>query len=207
MNMIDWMSFVEKVAVIFAAIAAMYGVDSWKREARWKRKYDMKEEVLSLFYEARDAIEIIRNPFSSTAEGKTRKTTGYETKEIKRILDQAYVVSERYDKNKDVFVNLRKRKYRFMAIYGNAQSKSFDEIHVVIHEIFMAASVLGQYYWQPRDRASMTDEQAKIHLADMQEKEAIFWAGWKKPDPIRERVDKIIENIEQACSNKYNDKY
>jgi hypothetical protein len=104
--MIDWLSFVEKMAVIFAAIAAMYGVDSWKRETTWKRKNEIKEEVLSLFYEARDAIEIIRNPFSSTEEGKTRKSTGYETDEIKRVLDQAYIVFERYDKIKDVFTNL-----------------------------------------------------------------------------------------------------
>jgi hypothetical protein len=66
----------------------------------------------------------------------------------------------------------------------------------------MAASMLGRYYWQPQDRTSMTDEKMQAHLADMREKEAIFWAGGKNPDPIRERIGKIIENIEQVCSNK-----
>ncbi len=200
--MIDWLSFVEKLAVIFAAVAAMYGVDSWKREATWKRKNVIKEEVLSLFYEVRDAIEYIRNPFSSTEEGKTRKSTGKETEEEKKILDRAYTVFERYENKKVVFTNLRKRKYRFMAIYGNVQSKPFDDIYIVMNEIFLSASMLGQYYWQQKDRNSMTNEEKKTHLADLREKEAILWAGYKVPDTIRDRVDKIIENIEQVCSNK-----
>ncbi len=89
---------IKVVAVVIASFVAIFGITSWRREAKWKRKYELAEEVLSLFYEVRERIESIRSPFSNTQEGKTRKRGENENGEVAEILDNAYVVFERYEK-------------------------------------------------------------------------------------------------------------
>ena len=63
----------KSISIIIASGVAIYGINSWRREIKWKRKYELAEETLSLFYEVQDAISIIRSPFVSVSEGKTRK--------------------------------------------------------------------------------------------------------------------------------------
>lgn len=49
---IDWNLFfdvIKSLSIIIASIVAIYGINSWRREAKWKRKYELAEEVLSLF--------------------------------------------------------------------------------------------------------------------------------------------------------------
>ena len=59
MNFLD---IVESIAVILASLFAIHGINSWRREMKEKRKYEVAEEVLALFYEARDKISLIRMP-------------------------------------------------------------------------------------------------------------------------------------------------
>jgi hypothetical protein len=63
----------ESVSIIIAAIVAIKGIDSWRRELRGSKEVELSEQVLALFYECRDNIRFIRNPFSHSDEGSTRK--------------------------------------------------------------------------------------------------------------------------------------
>lgn len=58
----------DSISVMIASWAAIWGINSWRREAQWKRKYDLAEEVLSLFYESRDKIRFIRSPIVFSEE-------------------------------------------------------------------------------------------------------------------------------------------
>ena len=58
------------------------------------------------------------------------------------ILDQAYIVFERYQKREKLFAELRSIKYRFMAAFGSANGQPFDEFGKVINEIFSSARIL-----------------------------------------------------------------
>ena len=63
----------EAGAVISACWAIVSGIGAWKREFIGKRKIELAEAVLSKFFEVKDAVAFIRNPFSTSEEGKSRQ--------------------------------------------------------------------------------------------------------------------------------------
>src|SRR5271169_357821 len=102
----------QSVSVIFACLSIILGVDAWRREYIGKRKIELAEDVLTLFYQARDAIRRIRNPFGHQGEGQSRKPGEYETPEQKEFRDNAHAAFERYEKERDVFNKLDVIRYR-----------------------------------------------------------------------------------------------
>ncbi len=116
---------IQAVSLIVAAWTAIYGINAWRNEFVGKRRIELAEEVLVGFYEARDVIRIIRNPFGHVGEGSTRQAADGEPSEMKQILDNAYVVFERYEKHKEVFNRLQSLRYRFMAQFGADAARPF----------------------------------------------------------------------------------
>lgn len=96
----DILQVIKSIGVIIASGVAVLGINSWRREAKWKRKYELAEEVLSNFYEAYHAIQIIRSPFGFGHEGSSRPKQDSETKEESQIYNQAYISRERFERNK-----------------------------------------------------------------------------------------------------------
>lgn len=186
----------KNISVILAALALISGIRAWKREFIGKRKIKLAEETLMLFYQAKDAIREIRNPFGRIDEGNTRKKADHETEEETKILNKAYVVFERYQKREEVFNKLQSIRYRFMAQFGRDTEKPFLELYGVRNNIFMAAHTLGMDYWQ---RQGMVDIESKVYkkqLDEMAKYEAIFWFKGEKRDEIGPRVEKIINQVE-----------
>lgn len=188
------------VSVAIAALAFVAGINAWRREFVGKRRIELAENVLALFYEAQDAIREIRNPFGFVGEGSTRKRSDLEREEEARILDQAYVVFERAQKREKLFAELRSIKYRFMATFGAQTSESFDEINMIMNEIFSAAHILGTFYWKRQGHVQMSEEEFNNHLEQMQKYEAIFWSHSDRRDEITPRVQRAVEKIESITS-------
>jgi hypothetical protein len=184
------------ISVAIAALAFVVGVNAWRREFVGKRRIELAENVLALFYEAQDAIREIRNPFSFVGEGETRKRSEHESEDEARILDNAYVVFERYQKRERLFAELRSMKYRFMATFGSNAGEPFVEINMIINEIFSAANILGTYYWKRQGRVRMSEEEFQKHLEQMNKYEAIFWSHTTREDEIGPRVQSAVEKIE-----------
>ena len=201
---IDWnliFDILKSVSIIIASGAALYGINSWRRETKWKRKYELAEETLSLFYEVQDAISIIRNPLGSVDEGKTRKRGENERKEDSEILDSAYTVIERFEKNKVPFFKLRAIKYRFIALFGKESEKPFNEIVKLTNKIMTVSGFLGRRYWKDQGQRNLTDEQFEEHLKKMQEYESIIWEGYyEENDSIKEKLEQIINEMEAVCN-------
>ena len=187
---------ITSISVAIAAISFVVGVSAWKREFVGKRRIELAESVLALFYEAEDAIREIRNPFSFGGEGNTRKRAEGEREEESRLLDQAYVVFERYEKREKLFAQLRSMKYRVMASFGASAGEPFNELNIAINKIFMAARMLGSHYWPRQGRARMGEKEFQKHLEKLQEYEAVFWFMGEKTDQIGPRVRKAVEGIE-----------
>lgn len=187
---------ITSVSVTVAAIAFVTGVFAWKREFVGKRRIDLAESVLALFYEAEDAIREIRNPFSFGGEGNTRKRSEHEREEESHLLDEAYVVIERYQKREQLFAQLRSMKYRFMATCGAVAGEPFDELTKVLNEIFIAAQVLSRY-WPRRGRGSMTPDAFQI----MQSQEAVFWYMGDEKDAIGPRVRSAVQKVEAIANS------
>jgi len=92
---------IQNISIIVASAVAVWGINSWRREAKWKRKYEVAEEVLSLFYECREKFQVIRSPFGYEGEGKTRKRSEQATPEETARLDSAYVFLSDMKKKKN----------------------------------------------------------------------------------------------------------
>jgi hypothetical protein len=187
---------ITSISVAIAAISFVSGVSAWKREFIGKRQIELAESVLAMFYESEDAIREIRNPFSFTGEGKSRKRADYEREEESQLLDQAYVVFERYQKREKLFAELRSMKYRFMAAFGSQAGEPFKEMDKILNEIFISARMLGTHYWRRQGRVQMSDDEFQKHLDAMHKHEAIFWYMGEDEDTISPRMCKVVQQVE-----------
>jgi len=195
----DITNILQSISVIIAAIVVVFGVNAWRREYIGKRNVDLAEEVLALFYEARDVISYIRSPFGFTGEGSTRSADSGESPEEKKINDRAYTVFERYNKKQDLFNKLYSMRYRYMARFGKDSAKPFDDLHNIVTDIFSASQMLT-YYWMDQGRRTWkSKEEFERNLEGMRKNEAIFWERSPDKDPIKPKVDATIANIESQA--------
>lgn len=202
---IDWnlvFDILKSISIIIASGVAIYGINSWRRETKWKRKYELAEETLSLFYEVQDALSIIRSPFGNVNEGKTRKRGENEREEDSEILDQAYTVIERFEKNKEPFFKLRAIKYRFITLFGKESEQHFNDVIKLTNKIMTVSGFLGRRYWKDQGRKKFTDAQFEKHLKKMHEYEGIIWEDYdENSDEIKKEFEKIISEIEKICNS------
>ncbi|MEQ6121974.1 hypothetical protein [Reichenbachiella sp. MALMAid0571] len=110
------------LAIATASIVGIYGINSWRKETRWKRKYELAEEVLALVYEAKEDIAMIRHSFSGVGEGRTRKRGKHESDEEREIRDYAYVTVERTNNVNETFSKLQSLKFRFAAVFDQSNT-------------------------------------------------------------------------------------
>ncbi|MCB8981671.1 MAG: hypothetical protein H6657_30045 [Ardenticatenaceae bacterium] len=190
---------ITSISVAIAAISFVMGITAWKREFIGKRKIELAESLLAVFYEAEDAIKEIRSPFSYVGEGKTRKRSENELEEQSELLDRAYIVFERYQKREELFAQLRATKYRAMASFGAKASEPFDEIGKILKEIFLAANMLATQYWPRQGYRHLTEEQFLQNRGQMEHYEAIFWYMGEEKDEIGRRAHKAIKAIENIA--------
>lgn len=192
------MAVVEAISIAVASLAVILGIDAWKREFIGKRRIERAETTLAKFHEVCDAIAFIRNPWSNTEEGKTRKREPNETDEESALLDRGYIVFERYETKKDVFVEFNTLKYRFMASFGRETGGIFDKTNQVLNSIFVSARMLGTYYWQRQGRVPMEPDEGGEHLAEMHKHERIFWDVGKENDEVRNKLANILASLERV---------
>jgi hypothetical protein len=190
--------FLKDISVIVASCTAIYGIGSWRREYRGKKMADLAEEALCLFYEARDAIQHIRNPFSRGDEGSTRKSDENETPEQKEAYDRAYVLIERFNTHIDLFNKMHSIRYRFMAQFGADAGKPFEDFRKILNEIHVSAQTLGRL-WAEQFRSFRTERNVSQHDDLIERQENIFWEGLPEEDPIKPKVEECIKNIENIC--------
>jgi len=187
------LEILKSLGVIIASVVAIWGINNWRREARWKRKYELAEEVLECIYESYQAIKIIRNPIGFQGEGNTRKKKEDETPEETKIYNQAFVVQERYERNKKPFEKLHTLKFRFIALYGKQYEKHFDQFSVAINQIFFAASEIAYI------RLGHYGEDLQENNKQMAKNRKIIYGSLTKKDEFEEKINFSIKAIEDKC--------
>jgi hypothetical protein len=193
----EWADIAQSVSIIIASLVVIYGIDEWRREFVGKRRIELAEEVLSLFYQARDIIESIRSPFGFGGEGETRKPSPNERPEHKEALDQAYVLIERYNRHIEVFSRIRALRYRFMAQFDTNASKPFDDLNRIINELILSAQQKARYATQT-EQPYLSDAAAEKHNKKFLEVDSVYYCG-SEDDPIAPRVEAILEDVESTC--------
>ncbi|WP_018015913.1 hypothetical protein [Teredinibacter turnerae] len=200
--MIELATIAQAVAVVAACWAIISGVGAWKREFIGKRKIELAEETLAVYFEIKDAIALIRSPWSSGTEGNTRKRSEQETEAEARLLDRGYIVFERYESKKEVFVRFNTLKYKFMAVFGTDTESIFKDTNQTLNSIFSSANMLSTHYWQRQGRVKMEADEFQKHLDEMHQHEGIFWDRYNEDDKIRTQLSetqKLLETTTKSC--------
>ena len=197
-NIMIGLDVLESISIITVAGVAIYGIKTWRRELIGKKKHDLAEEVLTLFYQARDVFYSIRNPMGYEGEGTSRKAGKNETWREKNVLDQAYVVMERFKDHQEVFNRLNVLRYKFMALFGKNKIKPFDELDAVLKDIIIASRQLA-YMWQQQNLDFRNKSNLEKFHKEIRKYEAIFWAGLDNEDEIAKKVNSAIKGIEEIC--------
>jgi hypothetical protein len=199
----------QTVAIISACWTIISGVGAWKREFIGKRRIELAEEVLATFFQIKDSIAQIRNPFSNTTEGKSRQKNEHESAIESQLLDRGFTVFERYEKNKECFIKFNTLKYRFMATFGHNSEEVFTETLHILNRIFVAAEMLSTHYWKRQGNVEMEPAEFQQHLDDMRREEKIFWE-YSKDDEINTQlieIQKKLELITKPCFEEHMQTY
>jgi hypothetical protein len=185
-------------ATIFAACVAIYGINAWRREFKGKRDIELAEEVLELFYKARDAIRAIRSPFGYSHEGqKVIERLKAEGKEGDIDLRMATVL-ERYEAREETFQKLQTLHYRFMARFGKDKTKPFDDLRECVNSIFMAARMLSVLQESIKEEGLDSDTK-KLQREQMNQLRVDLCWGWPGNDRITTKVDAVVKEMEEIC--------
>jgi hypothetical protein len=188
-------------STLVASVVAIYGINAWRREFIGKRRADLAEETLSLFYMASDAVAHMRSPFAGAEEGRSRKEEENESPEEKETKDLMYVVNERYQKHSETFAKLRSVRYLFMARFGKDKERYFQEFDRIVTEILAHAQLMGYYLSKEPNRR--TPEEIK----QIRESERIIWPGLPGQDPTKERIEKVLSEMDVFCRGVINTKF
>jgi hypothetical protein len=198
--MIELTSVAQAVAVISACWAIISGIGAWKREFVGKRQIELAEQTLAKFFELRDAVAYIRNPFGTIGEGKTRERGTRELPEESELLDRGYVVVERYSKKESIFAEFNALKYRFMASFGPETERIFADTFKTVNSIFSSARMLATFYWRRQGRVIMAPDEFQKHLDGMDKHEGIFWDSGTEEDEVRTQLRAIQDKLEKATA-------
>jgi hypothetical protein len=199
-HMIELATIAQAVSIFAACWAIIAGIGAWKREFIGKRQIELAELVLAKFFEIRDAIAYIRNPFSHVDEGSTRQRGEYETPDQSQLLDRGYIVIERYAKKKAIFAEFNTLKYRFMASFGADTEEIFIETSKAVNSIFSSARILATHYWNRQGRVEMDADEFQKHLSGMDKHEGIFWDSGTEDDEVRSRLNEIQSKLDVAVA-------
>lgn len=200
--MTEILTLAQAGAVISACWAIISGIGAWRREFIGKRQIELAEQVLAKFFEIKDAIAMIRSPFSRSDEGSSRKRSEHESRETSELLDRGYIVFERYSTKESAFADFNTLKYRFMASFGAESEQIFTDTTTILNSIFVSAQMLGTHYWQRQGRVPMDPEEGKQHLDEMQRHQRIFWDHGTDDDEIRKKlalVQQRLDSIVKPC--------
>jgi hypothetical protein len=80
----------QTAAIIVAAGAATWGLNTWRAQMAGKRKFELAEDALTAFYEFEGVIKFVRSPWTKSNEGKDRPEREGESEGVARIRDSYF---------------------------------------------------------------------------------------------------------------------
>jgi len=185
------------LAIATASIVGIYGINSWRKEARWKRKYVLAEEVLALVYEAKEDIAMIRNPRSWGGEGRTRKKLEHESQEESEIRDSMYVIVERSNSVNETFSKLQSLKFRFVAVFDQKNTNLIDELLKIRNKLVITSYRLADTKVRNLRGSKIPDQET----SRVENYEKIIWTDYDENDEIEKEVNETVKSIENICKS------
>jgi hypothetical protein len=165
----------------------------------WKRRYELAEQALIAFYEARDVFVWVRSRGLFGGEGQTRVRVEGETDKQAEERNTYFVPIERLTREKALFARLQTLRYAFAAHFGDELVKPFGNIDEARIKINSAASILIQMASEFRDRAP--------HESLVPLRNDLGWGPAPRPDAIDQKITEAVAAIEAVCKPVLREKF
>ena len=179
------------IATLAGVAMALYGLNHWKREYRFKRNSELLEEALVLFYQAEHAIDYLRNGviFSDDLNDfkfPSELEDGYSKEKYK----YTYTIQKRFDEKQHIFNKLYAIELRVRARFGDELIDAFSLIRTKVKELLLAARQYSIKGLQIKERSDI---------------QKIIWKGYKETGgevSFENKIRKIVEDFDKLCRDK-----
>jgi hypothetical protein len=199
MSVIDtYFELVSYVVVIVAAGVAIWGINAWRREFVGKRRIELAEDVLALFYEAVDAIKAIRMAGVYSNEGDSYKPHDSESPEEIAINRDAFVTYERDKMYHELFGRIRAVRYRFAAYFGKDKTEPIDDLLLIRQDILRAANKMAKLEKDYLQILGNLEQEKKLG-EKIGKQRLILYSYGNEDDPINKQILEVEEAIESTC--------
>lgn len=183
----DILTQLDGISNLGLLILAGLGLNSWYKEYKYKKRSELAEEILCMFYQMQDVISWVRCPLA----------LHYEMTEIKNQLGPAsdcdanekyaYLVPKlRIQEKRDFISSFYALKYPAKVKLNKELAPCFDIVKKYINSISINSSHLFS-------------SNKGLSLKSREKMEAIIWEGVGEPDTIVQDVSKIVKNVECIC--------
>lgn len=194
------MSALESISVIIASLVAIAGISSWRKQIQVQKESDLAEEVLTAFFEIRDAICAIRSPLGFEGEGKSRKRAENETEQQSEVMDKAFVIIERYQKYIEKFAKLNGQRYRVRSLFGGDYLGPFQKMDHIVNQIMVSSHQLRMIWEQMERRTRSGRDIDQKRNEDLQKWEDVFYGGASPDSPVTKETNEMVAEAERLLS-------
>ena len=178
----------QSLAAIVVAGVAIIGLRKWRKDIVWKRKFEVAEKTLVLFYQIEDLIIWARYIWVSAEIGTKQAKEGARTQLTNNQKKLFCVPGELIIEEKKLFAELFTIQYSFMALFGEEKIDPFKAIHDIHDEIIEASKFL-----QASDEKKINEGGPAV-----QKRIGIIWSKGTG-DPISMQLNKAVAQIEETC--------
>lgn len=191
-----WVSTIRDIAALCASLAVIYGVNAWRRDFVGKRKIEMAEETLGLFFRASDAVRSMRSPMAYSNESEHIIKNDGETEASFHMRRAVAPLYKRYEQHTELFSSIRAIRYQFMARFGSGVVNPFEDLHKLINDILLSGNMLIITADSYNDASS--EEERQRYAKRRRGYEDVIW-DHGLDDPTNLRLKGIIDSIEAIC--------
>lgn len=189
---------ISATAVAVTAIFAVKGLRAWRTQLTGKRRFEVAEQTLQAFEEARSVIEYARNGSAWAGEGSTRPrpAEGGENDDQRRHRDALYTPAERLNAAEAKFADLRKAWVLFEIHFPDGPIDAIRAVFEIRGAVYIAVRQLldedgrssylrGEVRAQERDRLGRARD--------------TIYNGLIKEDPTTIKLTNAAQQLKSFC--------
>lgn len=177
-------------AVAYAAVVGRSTFEDWRRQRQEERRIDAAEQIMTLAYRLKDTIHSVRSPLIQTHELKraAKDLQGFDgwdlySEEQRSRARTAQSILRRLKRYRKEWREVWSLKPLALAYFGPDVDRALHRFWAIHLEVAVAAQSF-------RDDFDVDGDELKAVRKLM--------IRWGKPDPIAEKVDAAIEDLEES---------
>lgn len=170
-------------------IVAIWGMRSWYREYTYKKKSELAEEILCLFYQMQESISWIRHPAALDFEiDEIKKQTNRATCKGEAAPFYYLVAKLRIQEKKELIASFSALKYVAKAKLDKKLAPCFENIVRLINTISI-------------NSLHLFNDGNNMSVATREKMENVIWEGHSlcKEKDMTSEIEENIKQVEKIC--------